>query len=278
MNSNLSKPANRLLIAYIVVAALWRLVGLVWIDRSPLLSQGADPRSTSLLFASGLMGLGWIGLGLLALVRVRTIAAGLLALGSVSAGIHFGGPLPTAVGVLQEPVWLFYLIAGTVLASTVLLHFVTVFPRVLRPLRYRGSTFALYLPFTLALAAAGCVLALPTTSELGRSLRTLILDIEIWQSKAYLGLALILVPIGYFRSSPPDRRLLGLDLMLLGLCAGFVPWAAVRVLELVSPQPTARLGITSEPLELLFVLIPMGFCSALIHDAESKLHAVDSGQ
>jgi hypothetical protein len=101
----------------------WRLLTFVWLEDSPLLN--ADPTSAEVGFvlARGLMGLGFIALGLLAMLRVPTRMSGVFALSAVSAGIYFGGPLPVSRELLQDAIWLFYFTVGAMLASAAFLHF-----------------------------------------------------------------------------------------------------------------------------------------------------------
>ena len=271
MNRQKKGTLFRLLVAYGLAAITWRVLGFVWLRRSPLLGSDPGPQEVGLLMANGLMGLGFITLGLLALTRVRSPASQIFALSAISAGIYFGGPLPATYEISQEAIWLGYLAVGAVLSSSALLHFVLSYPEPVGAIRLPGCAALLYIPFSITLILAGWILFEPLESDLRGSLREWFLALQSTLTLVFVVVALVCVPIRYVRCPPPLRRPLGLDMMTLGTIAGTLPLLAATAAEHLAPRLTAKVGVVPGFLELLVVLIPMGFCSALLHSVEPNL-------
>jgi hypothetical protein len=277
VNAAISRSGSRLLVTFVVLAATWRVLGLVWLEDSPLLSPDPGSKELGLLFAKGLMGLSLVGLGLLAFVRVRTQASGLFALSSIAAGIYLGGPLPVANELLQDGIWLTYFTVGAMLSSAALLHFMLIYPQPLIASKSLVGSTVLYVPVTAAVILAVGILALPSFSPLRGTLRGNFFTLENWQVRIFTSAALVLIPVRYVLAQPRDRRAFGLDLMVLGLCAGSLPWAIATAVEQIFPSLQIPGGLGSEPFELLFAFIPMGLCSALLHGSETELPSPKPG-
>jgi hypothetical protein len=115
------------------------------------------------------------------------------------------------------------------------------------------------------------ILMSPVSSPLRGTLRGLFFTLVIWQVTVYIVAALVMIPARYIRARSQERRAYGLDVMGLGICAGFLPWALARSTERLIPSLRISEELGSEPLTLLFIFIPMGLCSALLHSFEPDL-------
>lgn len=267
----LSRSAKLLLVLFTLTATVWRVLTLVRLDDSPLLATDATAAESALLFAKGLMGLGFVALGLLAWSRVRTAVSGLFATFSIAAGVYFGGPLPVASETFQEVIWFLYFLVGAILSTTCLLHFNLVYPARLSDRPSFHWELLAYLPLAVAGSVAVWIFMAPAESGLRPSLRELFFAIAGWQSRAYLTAALLLIPLRFFSASQKNRRRLGLDLSMLGLLAGTVPWLVARMIAALFPGVSNSWGWTFESVELLFIFVPMGLCSSLLQSADLEL-------
>ncbi len=271
-----SSTTTRLLLAYGLLVTSWRVLALVRLEDSPLSSADPSSAEVGLLLARNLMGLGLVALGLLAVIRVGSRASSVFALFSVSAGIYFGGPVPVANELLQDAIWLVYFLAGSLLASAAFLHFMLIYPKAIEMIQKRGPISILYLPVVVGAILSILILALPSQSSLRGSLRGVFFTLNSWVATTFVGLALVLIPLRYIRALPRDRRRFGLDLVVLGFGAGFLPWAIATAIERLFPSLQNPAGVGSEALSLLFVFVPMGICSALLHGMETGLHSSPS--
>lgn len=252
-------------------ATIWTVSVLVAIEKSPLLGDTLAAEQSSLHFARCLMALGLVGLGLLALIRVPTRVSSLFALFSISASLFFAGPPPVTQPVVRKVVWLIYLVVGTMLPPAALLHLVATYPTAMRWMRRRGVVVLLYLPVALGVSLS-IWMVVPSSPSLEVSRLALAFHtLQFWVCRIYLAIALALIPARYLLAAPSVRRAAGLDLIALGFLGGLLPWTVAALLEHLVPALSATTATELGVLHLLFVFLPMGLCSALLHSAESDL-------
>ncbi|MEJ2086463.1 MAG: hypothetical protein P8Y44_12430, partial [Acidobacteriota bacterium] len=257
-----------LLLGSALGAVVWISAILFAIESSPLLPDSPSPAEVGLQLGRCLMALGLVGLGLLAIARDRTRAGTIFTTFAISASLFFAGPVAVSNSQLREIVWLVYLVAGTMLSTAALLHFVLIFLEPMRWAQRRGAAILIYSPVALAVSLAIWMNVVSSPNfELAGLAYTFHL-LHFWQSRLYLGLALILILVRYFRASPSKRRSSGLDLILLGCGAGLLPWTIVSLMELLVPSLHLSQGIVFGVAQLLVVFFPMGLFSALLHGAE----------
>ena len=266
-----SRRERRLLLVMAFAAVVWISAVLIEIDSSPLLRDSPSMAEVGLLLGRCLMALGLVGLGLLAIVRVPTRTSSIFTTFALSASLFFAGPPPVSNLQLREIVWLVYLIVGFMLSTATLLHLVLTFPERMKWAQRRGAAILIYLPVALAVSLAIWmnIVSSPNFELAGLAYAFHLL--HFWQSRLYLGLALVLILVQYFRASPQQRRSSGLDLILLGLGAGLLPWTIVSIIELLFPSLRLSQGIGFGVAHLLVVFFPMGLFSALLHNAEPDL-------
>jgi len=265
-----SRRERRLRLFMALVAVVWISLILFQIESSPLLRENPSTAEVGLQLGRCLMALGLVGLGLLATVRVPSRASSIFATFAISASLFFAGPPPVSSLQLREIVWLVYLIAGGMVSTAALLQFVLTFPEPMRWVQRRGAAILIYLPVALAVSLAIWMNIVSSPNFELAGLAYVFHLLHSWQSRLYLGLALVLILVRYFQASPRQRRSSGLDLILLGFGAGLLPLTIVSLVELLVPSLKLSQGIGFGVAHLLVVFFPMGLFSALLHDAEPE--------
>lgn len=196
--------------------------------------------------ALGVMGLGFLACGVLAVARVRTAASGLFALYCLSQAVHWGGPPSTRLVV-----WLVYFVIS-MLGISAVLHFTLLFPS-RWPLAGRRSTqLFLHLPILVAAILAGARMA--TEGPLGETLQTAFLALEVIQVNLYALLAAVVIAVRFASASQPERRATGLGMMLAGALIGQLPYV---IASLAAPD-------MAQVMTLLFVLGPIAITYAIL--------------
>ena len=157
------------------------------------------------------------------------------------------------------------------LPSAALLHLVAIYPTAMDLARRRSAAVLVYLPVALGVSLAIWMVVLSSPSDQLSRLALGFHRLQFWQSRIYLVIALALIPVRYALAAPSVRRAAGLDLIMLGFVGGLVPWTVAVLLENLVPALRATAATELGVLHLLFVFLPMGLCSALLHGADSDL-------
>ncbi len=247
----ISTPVARaLFIAAALVLGLRLAVG--WDHLESLGDAAAE--GAGLKLALGVMGLGYLACGTLALHRVRSAASGLFALHCLGQAVHWGGPPRVDAGHLQLAIWLVYFILS-MLGISAILHFTLLFPSRLEMAGRRVTRLFLYLPIALATVLAAARLAV--TGPRGEVLQTAFLALEAIQVNLYGLLAFVVIAVRWTRASRPERRATGLGVMLAGVLLGELPYLVASLLPGLVP-------VGPDPLPLFFILGPIAIVYAIL--------------
>jgi hypothetical protein len=193
---------------------------------------GPPARNLALAWAAFVIGLCFVGCGLLAYWRTPSRASTLLALTGLGLGlVFFAGPYFES--------YLLRTISGTLVLVLVifgfafLLHFLVEFPKPKAILQKKHTLKLLYLPAVLmALFAAYLILFAPRGTSgfnvLARSLFGLFVVL-------YFGLALWALIHSFVRATPAERSRYGLNLLLAGVIIGLLPVTIGSLVGILAP-------------------------------------------
>ena len=234
---------------------VWRVLAFSGIFARP---DGAQPTGAELALAAGLgaMGLAFLVLGLLALARSGSRSSRIFALYGVFAGLHWGGTLVLPPGEAQVAVTLLYVVLSSLLAECLFLHFALTFPDPWRIASRRSAIVTLYFPVPAgALLALGFVLS----ADWGQAhdvLKTAFSLTYAVQTNLYALLSPVVICVRFARADPFERRRAGLGILALCVAGPTVVYVSAEAA-----------GLSSELVNLLFVLTPIGAAIALVRDA-----------
>jgi hypothetical protein len=233
--------------------------GAVGATRNVAITYAALPgRDMALSWANLLVGLCYVGFGLLAYWKAPGKASLLLALTGIGLGLAL---LPTpyiashglrqAVGVVQ--------LALIVFGFATLLHCLSVFPKPKAILQRAATTRILYAPaVAVALLFAWLFIGEPSATGAFNSVVNAIVGIYV---VAYFGLALVALVHSFATASPSERSRGGLNLLLAGVVLGLVP---VTVASLVSVLAPSMILPGGDFYALTLALVPIALALAVI--------------
>lgn len=247
-----------------ILAFGWRLAS-PWRQQSAVLAGDLSELDHTMFVTLGVMGLGFIACGLIAHHWAGTRASWLFALYAAFAGLHWGGPL----GVSTKA-WIVYLFVSGLLSEALLLHFALVFPRPLRPHLPRWMPILLYGPVAVSGLVAATIVALTPQMPAAQALTQVFWGLHATVPNLFAVLTIVVVGIRFARATPAERRADGLTFLLLGMVFGVGPYLGV----LTAGAAGVELPGGPEPYNLFFILIPIGFCAAILrHRASSHQKA-----
>lgn len=227
-------------------------------------------RDMALSWANLIVGLCYVGFGLLAYWKAPGKASLLLALTGVGLGLALlpapyvaSHGLRQLVGVVQ--------LALIVFGFATLLHCLSVFPKPKAILRRAAATRVLYAPaVAIALLFAWLLIAEPSATGRFNVVVNAIVGIYV---VAYFGLALVALIHSFATASPSERSRWGLNLLLAGVVLGLVPVAAASLVSVLAPAVILPGG---DFYALTLALVPITLALAVMHAAEGDSMATPS--
>lgn len=219
---------------------------------------GQPGKNVALTWAAFVIGLCFIGFGLLAYMKAPGRSSLLLAVTGLCLGVAFlGGPyiesyaLRTIVGTVQLVI--------AVLGFATLLHCLLEFPRVKKVLAKNYMVKVIYAPaVVLVLFLLWLIIFEPAgTSTLNNVVNALV-SIFI---AGYFGLALVALLHSFVTATAAERSQFGLNLLLVGLLIGLVP---LTVAALVGTFAPSVLLPGSDFFFLSMVFIPITLAMAIM--------------
>jgi membrane-associated protease RseP (regulator of RpoE activity) len=238
------------------------------------LTHSAPPAlDLGLAVSHGLIGLGFLGCGLFAYLRIQTRGTLLLAV----VGLCFGLRLmtlyysPQAESDSVQIVWRSVFEVAGFLGLAVSLHLALAFPQASTFLRNKLAGWTIYLP---AVALSLLLVFLNTTlPDATPGLMSVVNTVYGLGWVGYLlAIAVVLVRT-YAKASREDRAALGLNAMVLGTVVGVAPMLLVFVVLVLAPSVWLP---GSEFASLPAILIPFAWCTAILK-AEAKLAILPAG-
>jgi len=225
---------------------------------------GQSGKNVALTWAAFVIGLCFIGFGLLAYAKAPGRSSLLLAVTGLSLGAAFlGGPY-IASYVLRTIVTTVQLMIA-VLGFATLLHCLLEFPKVKKVLEKKHMRKAIYVPAVIvALFFLWIIVFEPAgTSTLNTIANALVGLFFV----CYFGFALVALIHSYVTATADERSKFGLNLLLVGLLVGLVP---LTVAALVGTFAPAVLLPGSDFFFLTMVFIPITLAMAIMGAAEPK--------
>ena len=241
------------------LALAWRVAVLVTLKSSPMLPENATQADLNLLIARNVMGLIFLGCGLLVLHKTNRMRAAVFALYAISASVHWGGVFALPDGWQMWAVY-GYFIVGAILAESAFLHFSLVFPEPWNWGTKNSVRLAIYFPVALGIVAAIMGLVSdPETSGSGWFDKFMIL--ETFQSYGFAAAGLIIFTVRFFRATPWDgpRNVTGL-LMISGWLS-VLPWLIAMGIEAAGQAVPGG----SDVYTLAFVILPICYAYAVLN-------------
>ncbi len=229
------------------------------LTREVALTYSAQPgRDVALTWAAFIIGLCFLGFGLLAYVKAPSRSSLLLAItGICLGGTFFGGPYISSF-TLRATVGTVVLLM-VVLGFATLLHCLMEFPKAKAMLAGKHFTKLLYAPAALmALFFLWLIIFQPRGTSTLNSVLTALIGIFI---VGYFGLALVALIHSYVKAMPDERSKYGLNLMLAGVLIGLLP---VTISALVTTFAPSVLLPGSDFFFLTMVLIPITMALAVM--------------
>jgi hypothetical protein len=223
------------------------------------LTYGARPgKYVALSWAAFIVGLCFIGCGLLAYVRTPSQPAMLLAVAGLCMGISIvGGPyigsytLRTIVSSIT--------LVLELLGFGALLHLLMVFPKRKTFLARAHAAKVLYAPIGLMTLFALWLIIF--VSQRTGTFNTVVNVIFGIFSVVYLGLALVALIHSFVKATPDERSRYGLNLMLAGLLIAVLPIMVVWLVSIFAPNVIVP---GSDFLILVAVFIPITMALAVM--------------
>ncbi len=222
----------------------------------------------NVMLATIVMGLLHLLCGVTAWFGAPGKAGNLFALFCATTAVHWSGFRPTTSDAIE---WAFFtvLLLGTGFAASFLLHFTLVYPRPWSPEARRVTRVVLYGPPALAVLVAVVSVALHG-GPMSNGLQGVFFLLTNVPGYLFSSLALIVVIVRIRRTDPIERRDSGLNVMLAGMLAAYVPYLLVMLLEVVAPSVPIPGGVGAYPYTLFFVLTPVAFLYALLTGGSPK--------
>ncbi len=229
------------------------------VTREAGITFAAQPgKYVALAWAGFIIGLCFLGFGLLAYVKAPNRSALLLAItGLCLGGAFFGGPY-IASYALRTIVNTFFLML-VLLGFATLLHCLMEFPKPKAILGKAHTTKVLYAPAVLmALFFLWLIIFEPQgTSSLNMVANVLIGIFVV----GYFGLALVALIHSFVKATPDERSRYGLNLMLIGVLVGLLP---VTISALVTTFAPSVILPGSDFFFLTMILIPITMALAVM--------------
>ncbi|NIN72076.1 MAG: PDZ domain-containing protein [Gemmatimonadetes bacterium] len=223
------------------------------------LTYGARPlKYHALSWAAFIVGLCFIGCGLLAYIKAPSRPAMLLAVAGLCMGVSIvGGPyigsytLRTIINSI--------ILVLELLGFGALLHLLMVFPKRKAFLARTHAAKVLYAP--IALIALFSLWLIIFVSQRTGMFNTVVNVIYGIFSVVYLGLALVALIHSFVKATPDERSRYGLNLMLAGLVIAVLPIVFVWLVSIFAPNVIVP---GSDFLILAAVLVPITMALAVM--------------
>lgn len=202
--------------------------------REVAITYGGQPaRDVALGWAGFIIGLCFVGFGLLAYTRAPSRASMLLALTGLCLGIAFlGGPYIGSYGLrtIVQSVVLVLIVLG----FATLLHCLAVVPRPKAILQRRHMTKVLYAPAILmALFFLWLIIFEPQGTGAVNRVANALAGVFV---VVYFGLAVVALVHSYVKATPRERSNYGLNLMLAGVVIGLAPVTIASLIGIFAPN------------------------------------------
>ena len=223
--------------------------------------SGLPARDVALTWAGFIIGLCFIGFGLMAYTRTPSRASLLLALTGLCLGIAFiGGPYIAsyALRTIVGSVVLVLIIFG----FATLLHCVAEFPKPKAVMQKPHITKVLYAPAVLlALFFLWLIIFEPQGTSTLNNVANALAGIFV---VGYFGLSLVALIHSFVTATPEERSKYGLSLMLAGVIIGLLPVLIASLISIFAPSVVLP-GV--DFYFLTMVLIPIAMALAVMRTA-----------
>jgi len=225
---------------------------------------GQSGKNVALTWAAFIIGLCFIGFGLLAYAKAASRSSFLLAVTGLCLGVAFlGGPYIASYGLRTVVTTVQLMIA--VLGFATLLHCLLEFPKVKKVLEKKHVKKAIYLPAViLALFFLWIIVFEPQGTSTLNTIANAFVGLFF---VCYFGLALVALIHSYVTATADERSKFGLNLLLVGLVIGLVP---LTVAALVGTFAPGVLLPGSDFFFLTMVFIPITLAMAIMGAAGPK--------
>ncbi len=230
--------------------------------RDVAITYAAQPgRDVALTWAGFIIGLCFVGFGLLAYTRAPSQASLLLALTGLCLGLAFlGGPYIAsyALRTIVQAVVLMLIVLG----FATLLHCVAEFPQPKAILQRPHMTKVLYAPAALiALLFLWLIIFEPRgTSTLNNVVNVLVGIFVV----GYFSLSVVALIHSFVKATPEERASYGLNLLLAGVIIGLAPVTIASLIQIFAPSVVPP-GV--DFYFLTMVLIPISLALAVMRTA-----------
>ncbi len=203
-------------------------------SRELAITYTAQPtRDTALTWAGFIIGLCFVGFGLLAYTRAPSRASLLLALTGLCLGLAFlGGPYIASYGLrtIVQSVVLLLIVFG----FATLVHCLAEFPRAKAILQKPHMTKVLYAPAALmALFFLWQIIFEPRGTTTLNNVANVLVGIFV---VGYFGLALVALIHSFVKATAEERSKYGLNLMLAGVIIGLAPVTIASLIQIFAPS------------------------------------------
>lgn len=224
-------------------------------------------RDMALGWAGFIIGLCFVGFGLLAYTRTPSRASLLLALTGLCLGLAFlGGPYigSYALRTIVQSVVLVLVVLG----FATLLHCVAEFPKPKATLRRRHMAKVLYAPAILmAVFFLWLIIFEPRGTGTLNNIANALVGIFV---VGYFGLALVALIHSFAKAAPGERSAYGLNLLLAGVIIGLAPVMIASLIGIFAPNVVLP-GV--DFYFLTMVLIPITLAAAVMRTAAPAAEA-----
>ncbi len=211
--------------------------------------------------AGFIIGLCFVGFGLLAYTRAPSRASLLLALTGLCLGLAFlGGPYIAsyALRTIVQAVVLMLIVLG----FATLLHCVAEFPKPKAILQRPQMTKVLYAPAALiALLFLWLIIFEPRGTGTLNNVVNVLIGIFV---VGYFGLSLVALIHSFVKATPEERATYGLNLLLAGVIIGLAPVTITSLIQIFAPSVVPP-GV--DFYFLTMVLIPISLALAVMRTA-----------
>lgn len=230
--------------------------------RDVAITYASQPaRDRALQWAGFLIGLCFVGFGLMAYSRAPGEASLVFALTGLCLGLTFMGGPYIASPALRDLVSAATLIV-VVMGFATLLHCLSVFPARKATLERPGMTRVLYAPAVLiALLFIWLIAFKPASTASLNGIVNVLVGIFV---VGYFGLSVVALIHSVAKASPRERERSGLNLLLAGVIIGLAPVTIGALVAVVAPSVVLP---GSDFYSLTLVLVPITLAAAIMRAA-----------
>jgi hypothetical protein len=232
-----------------LMVAGWKVVSLMLASSGSGTSPGLD--AVKVLLA--VVGLIFVGCGLVVLRRKPGRDTMLFAGFCLCAGLHWGGPLELPAGDLRTGLLFFYLLISSLLGEALFLHFALSFPRETRAAGSKVVRALLYGPVVGGIVLAVLAVRASEASAVQVASQNGFLVLHTVVSNLFPALVLVLYVIHLLRQGLPRAEKPFVGLMVIGMLVAWSPYLVA-----------SAAGWETDSWNLAMVALPIAFAIAIL--------------